>query len=66
MAALPLEERVRLLETQVAQLKRRLEMGTLSSRPWWEQIAGTFANGIKPLVVSRIVIQGGQRQSGPQ
>jgi hypothetical protein len=38
-----LEERVALLEAEVARLKNKVESDS-SSRPWWEKIAGTFAN----------------------
>ena len=44
MALLPLEERVALLESEVTQLKRVLNQGAAVRPPWWEQIAGTFAN----------------------
>ncbi|NJL82725.1 MAG: DUF1192 domain-containing protein [Chloroflexaceae bacterium] len=38
-----LEERVAYLETEVERLKRKIESGT-TTRAWWEQIVGTFAN----------------------
>ncbi len=38
-----LEERVALLETEVARLKNKIE-SNLSPKPWWEKIAGTFAD----------------------
>jgi hypothetical protein len=38
-----LEERVAHLETEVARLKNKVERD-LSSKAWWEQIAGTFAD----------------------
>lgn len=38
-----LEERVAYLEAEVARLKNKIE-NDLSFRPWWEQIAGTFAD----------------------
>jgi hypothetical protein len=38
-----LEERVALLEAEVARLKSKVEKN-LSSRPWWGKIAGTFAD----------------------
>lgn len=38
-----LEERVAHLEAEVARLKSKVENDS-SSRPWWEQIAGTFAD----------------------
>lgn len=37
-----LEERVAYLETEVARLKNKVE-ASVSPKPWWEQIAGTFA-----------------------
>ncbi|MGL5939400.1 MAG: hypothetical protein ACRC2S_03280 [Waterburya sp.] len=38
-----LEERVAWLEAEVARLKHKVESDT-SSTPWWEKIAGTFAD----------------------
>lgn len=38
-----LEERVAHLEAEVERLKSKVENGSFS-RPWWEQIVGTFAN----------------------
>jgi tRNA(fMet)-specific endonuclease VapC len=38
-----LENRVTQLEAEVGQLKRKLD-ADLSPVPWWEKIAGTFAN----------------------
>jgi hypothetical protein len=35
-----LEDRVALLETEVARLKNKIET---ESQPWWEKIAGAFA-----------------------
>ena len=44
MATTPVEERLETLETEVAQLKRRLETGSPTAAvPWWEKIFGTFA-----------------------
>ena len=43
MASARLEQRVAVLETEVARLKRKLEEQE-TIRPWWEQIAGTFEN----------------------
>lgn len=37
-----LEERVAHLETEVARLKHKIENDI--PKPWWEQIAGTFAD----------------------
>jgi len=39
-----LEERVAILEAEVAQLKHELEVSVGSAIPWWEKISGTFAN----------------------
>ena len=44
MATVPLKERVEILEREVARLKSRLENTAPAGRPWWEQIAGTFAD----------------------
>jgi hypothetical protein len=38
-----LEERVALLEAEVARLKSKVEADS-SPKPWWEKIAGTFAD----------------------
>lgn len=38
-----LEERVAYLEAEVALLKNKVE-NDLSSKPWWEKIAGTFSD----------------------
>lgn len=38
-----LEERVAILEAEVALLKNKLESDS-SKTPWWEKINGTFAN----------------------
>jgi hypothetical protein len=40
-----LEERVALLEAEVARLKSKVEIDS-SSKPWWEKIARTFADNI--------------------
>ena len=39
-----LEKRVALLEAEVARLKRKVDSSDSSSTPWWEKIAGTFAD----------------------
>lgn len=39
-----LEERVALLEAEVARLKNKLEGDSTSEAPWWEKILGTFEN----------------------
>ena len=43
MATVPLKQRVEALESEVARLKAKLENGPMSSKPWWEQIWGSFA-----------------------
>jgi hypothetical protein len=45
MATATLEERMAALEKELAQLKQQLHVETPSPIiPWWEKIAGTFAN----------------------
>jgi hypothetical protein len=44
MAAETLEERMTAVEGELAQLKQQLQTATPAApRPWWEKIAGTFA-----------------------
>jgi hypothetical protein len=43
MPSAPLEQRVAVLEAEVATLKRKIAERETSA-PWWEQIVGTFAN----------------------
>lgn len=38
-----LEERVALLEAEVARLKQKVD-SDVPAKPWWEQIVGTFAD----------------------
>ncbi|BBD58939.1 hypothetical protein NIES2109_17180 [Nostoc sp. HK-01] len=38
-----IEERVAILEAEVASLKNQLEVVSSSKTPWWQKIAGTFA-----------------------
>jgi hypothetical protein len=40
MSELSIEERLRALENDVAELKRHLG---LPSKPWWQEISGVFA-----------------------
>jgi hypothetical protein len=44
MAARSLKQRVEALEEEVARLKAKVEGNTGDSEPWWQKIAGTFAN----------------------
>ena len=44
MPTLSLKERVAALETEVADLKKRLGRSMGNEKPWWEEIAGTFEN----------------------
>ena len=44
MAMGHIEERVAALEAEIARLKERLDRGQTAQRPWWEEIAGGFAN----------------------
>ncbi|WP_066382702.1 MULTISPECIES: hypothetical protein [unclassified Anabaena] len=39
-----LEERVAILEAEVASLKSKLEVVSATKTPWWQKIAGTFAD----------------------
>ena len=41
MTLVQLEQRMAALEVEVTQLKSKFELRD-SSKPWWEQIAGTF------------------------
>jgi hypothetical protein len=44
MAPVELESRLALLEQEVARLRARGEGDGPSTTPWWERIAGTFAD----------------------
>lgn len=39
-----IEERLAILEAEVARLKRKVYTAPSQDSPWWEKIAGTFAN----------------------
>ncbi|MCP2730334.1 hypothetical protein [Limnofasciculus baicalensis] len=43
MSALSIEERVAALEAEVVFLKQKVENPVFPATPWWEKIAGTFA-----------------------
>ena len=42
MATISLEERVAVLEAEVARLKQERAQAAGPSKPWWEEIRGTF------------------------
>jgi hypothetical protein len=44
MASVDLEARLAVLEQEVARLRSKVEGGVPRAAPWWERIAGTFAN----------------------
>ena len=44
MTAPSLKQRVEALEAEMALLKAKVEGATCDTRPWWDKIAGTFAN----------------------
>ena len=58
MASARLEQRVAALETEVAQLKRKLEEQE-TIRPRWEQTAGTFENDPLPVTWMRRFLRSG-------
>jgi hypothetical protein len=39
-----IEERVAILEAEVASLKSKLEVVSFPKTPWWQKIAGTYAD----------------------
>jgi hypothetical protein len=43
MATVPWEQRVEVLESELIRLKARLENPAASSKPWWDEIWGSFA-----------------------
>jgi hypothetical protein len=44
MAEFSLEERVAVLEAEVARLKQERYNAAQAQKPWWEEIRGTFRN----------------------
>lgn len=44
MAARELELCVAVLETEMAQVKQKIEAAAEPAKPWWQEIYGTFAN----------------------
>ena len=44
MAARELELRVAKLETEMIQVKQKIEAVAEPAKPWWQEIYGTFAN----------------------
>jgi hypothetical protein len=44
MPPLDLETRVAILEAEVERLRAKVEPGGTRPTPWWERIAGTFAD----------------------
>ena len=61
MASARLEDRVAALEAEVARLKTSVE--TIPTVPWWEKIAGTFADD--PLYDEAMRLGREYRQSQP-
>lgn len=39
-----LENRISILETEMASIKSKIERNEETKIPWWEEIAGTFAD----------------------
>jgi len=39
-----LEERVAILEAEITKIKNKVESSTITTKPWWEEITGTFAD----------------------
>jgi hypothetical protein len=44
MTPLEIETRVAILEAEVERLRSKVEAGGTPPAPWWERIAGTFAD----------------------
>jgi len=43
MSNLSIEERVATLEAEIVKIKEKVESPVVPLTPWWEKIAGTFA-----------------------
>jgi hypothetical protein len=41
-----IETRLAMLEAEVERLRARLEAGSTAVTPWWDRIAGTFADDL--------------------
>lgn len=44
MTSVEIEKRIESLEAEVAMLKSKVEKTVEKKKPWWEEIAGTFAD----------------------
>lgn len=44
MSAKELEKRIEVLEREVEELKRQLKKGKAKEEPWYDRVAGMFAN----------------------
>ncbi len=44
MTAPSLKQRVEALEAELERLKAKVDQPPCDARPWWDKIAGTFAN----------------------
>jgi hypothetical protein len=44
MSSLKLEERVAILESEVAQLRQQIQQTSPLTTPWWEKVLGIFSN----------------------
>ncbi len=44
MSAVPIETRLATLEAEVARLKLKIDVSQEKAVPWWDRIAGSFAN----------------------
>lgn len=44
MSTTEMETRMANLESQMVELRRKIENGSVDLRPWWQQIMGRFAD----------------------